>query len=501
MNESTVCSTSLCPEAYLDMEAWRSLAGDVMEYRPTRVVLLARKMARLWQYLRAREPKTFPPEMPITSNFALEYMPEDKIAGERFAIIDDAFNVGSTMEHICTKLESAGARDVQCFVVARKQPDAQTGAAFRWPLHVARPQALTDHEYHAHSAKISMALLLGPHPLELEFPVYALEFSDGIDAFQAALGAQKDFTLQWLTHPEAKISGMERLSLYPKGPGDNTKIRLYFDRCANRTFAVPMPGSFMAPGASQGAAQRRLFAMGQELMEACRGLLEKYGMRTMTPETWDERLLFGKDAREVPAEGVGAETKNAELESYLLPALRHCRTFMEAMEAYENRESLRLVFVKLLQELGKAVGEDDPAHMAQDFLDALPESLRRQLRDERYARLRIGATFAELAELAAMFWTGAAACEPSGLRAAISRLLDEHIDQGFVVPVLDLAMRRAFRKGEPFPHDRALLYALRCQGRDVSAGDDLEEALRALRPLARKRCLDLLAGLEEEDVR
>lgn len=487
--------------AHLDRPSWQKLASAVEEYRPDFIVLLARKMARLWQVLDLSRQSDRLAKISVYSDFALDFMGGEDLAGKKVAVIDDAINVGSTITHVCEMLAGRDARP-ECYIMASK--DTFNKASFKWPIHImGSEKALNEDEYRKRSAKLNMALLLSTMPLEIEYPSYKITLNHDLTAEQFANRLERATgpRFQWLTNIEAEERGMLRAVLLMEDRYSvRAKIRLYIDMENNEVVCSPMPFCKPAQAGGDRENRRSLYRAGKKLMGAQWEMFRKAGAVRYEQNMADARLLFGSDSNSGKAVFDGNRDACHVPTSYMLDALFGCQSFLQNIVENKRTAGLRMLVVQLFRSLAYIVGEDDPQGRDQSFISSLPESVQLYLDKDEFARLRLGLSFDDIISIIKVLSPEYANKDSLLLSRSISRLLDEHIDQGYIVPVIDLAGRRAFRKGEPWPHDRAFLYSLQCQGKDAKPGDNLEEVFQSMSPARQRRCLALLKEIEEMEI-
>lgn len=481
-----------------DFSEWTALAREVRACRPDCLVLLARKMTRLWQHMRNLDGETFLCRYPTISHYALDYIDKKRIEGKKVIIIDDALNVGSTMKHVYNKLVHLGAAEVHSFVLGAKadfNPEDLGNLANT--LHIICPKKLDDQKYHAKSASINRCLLLSGLPLELEFPVYELSLTTNPDEFMETLYSREQGRSSRLTQVDAAIAGFERLSVTRHDEqGNRSKYRFYFGKNPDRVLCVPMPLASNTTGIPRFAGRADLYACGMKLMEQYLPHLSQYGVQGATILAEDTELLFGApfNATMVAKDRTRKREEDAS-DTWFLDVLESSPEFTGQMKKFPYSGSLRLTFVKLFQTLGNAVNEHARGTET-PVLKKLPLPVREGIKQDNFLRLCLGLTFSEIVALLETYWENTKKISLEKISSFVSQLLDEHIDQGFVVPTLDPYGRRVFRKGEAAPKDRALLYALGWEG--AVYGDDLEEILTNLPVEARARCIEFLQDVEAE---
>lgn len=481
------------------MAEWCELANEVRKFKPDFIVLLARKMTRFWQMLQEADRLSFLPDVQVVSHYALSYMDTISLKGKRIAIIDDAINVGSTMNYVYSKLNPEGKEIVKCFALWRKEGQSPSLVGETFILKEQQP--LTDEEYRAKAALMNRTLLFTGSPLELEFPVYRLDLGDkSQDDFLGALKSQEADRCNWVTHVDADIAGYRRISIFRiDSCGDTVKLRFYFDKHKDTVLCAPMimECKNAADGVFLGRAS--LYARADKIIAEYAPILLEYGVKSLHLAVEDARLLFGTPFTDkLITKDKQSQTKAFKIDSrFMQDALDSSSSFLHNMKNIEIANSQGVVFVKLFQELGKAVGEDNPLECDSEFASSLPPEVKDKLESDVFHRLSLGLSFPDIVSYLGKYWTKAKDLSKEKLQSIVSKLLDEHIDQGFVVPILDLAGRRAFRKGEALPQDRALLYALGAQG--AAYGDNLEARLTSMNPAQRKNALYLLEAIEFED--
>lgn len=482
-----------------DFSDWASLARQVRDYRPDCVVLLARKMTRLWQHMQNLDRETFSCPYLTISHYALDYLDDKKIKGKKVVIIDDALNVGSTMKHVYNKLVHLGAAEVHSFVLDAKadfKPE-RLGDLAR-TLHIIGSRELSNEAYHERSANINRCLLLSGLPLELEFPVYELSLSTSHDEFMETLYSREQRCCNRVTQVDASVAGFERLSVTRHDDqGNSSKYRFYFGKNPDRVLCVPMPLASNPQRTPRFSGRAELYACGMKLMEEYLPHLSQYGVQGATIVPKDMELLFGTPFEaSMVAKDRARERGEVASDTWFLDALESCSEFGEEMRNSPYSGSLRLTFVKLFQALGNAVNEHAPGTETPVLKEKLPLQIREGIKQDNFLRLCLGLTFSEIVALLETYWKNAKNISLEKISSFVSQLLDEHIDQGFVVPTLDPYGRRVFRKGEAAPKDRALLYALGWEG--AGYGDNLEKFLENLPAESRASCIEFLQDVEAE---
>lgn len=481
-----------------DFNSWERLAGVVKDFQPDYVVLLARKMTRLWQDMRRRDGKKFLKGCPTLSHYALDYV--ESLKGQRVAIIDDALNVGTTMKHVCEKLVRLGVKEneIGCFALFAKEGfHPENVGRFAPFLNIIETDYVDEAEYHSRSARLNHSLLQSGMPLELEFPVYELHLENSQDFFKKSIQREEKERCNWVTEIDADLAGFDRLSLMRSDTqGNSIKFRFYFDKHHDRLLCVPMV--FPTANSPRFSGKAELFAYGQKEMESYLPMLKKHGVKSWILMDEDAQLLFGRNFDQSLLEKDLCRKREISRElpdMWFLDVLKKCPSFMEETQDLPRLKSLRRAFVRLFTTLGHVLGEHDPEKLDIALRENFPPEIRQKVDKDGYCRLCLGLTFSEIATILKLCWKGSI----EKYHSTLSRLLDEHIDQGFVVPTLDIAGRRVFRKGEAVPQDRALFYALNIQGADANFGEDLEIKLASLKDESRDECLRFLECLENGD--
>lgn len=149
-----------------DLSPWQELEEKIIAYAPAHVILVARRMPRIWQLLQTLDVFRLA-GMNVVSNFAIPFM-RKKLKAGKIAIVDDSLNVGTTFVGVCEALGQAA--ECQCFALSYNRNTAKK------PVHenveYAIKEGWSDWEYRQKLQKFTEALGLLSLPFELEFPVY-----------------------------------------------------------------------------------------------------------------------------------------------------------------------------------------------------------------------------------------------------------------------------------------------------------------------------------------
>ena len=83
---------------YLDINKWKNLSANINKFDPDVIILIARKIPRIYQTLKLVYPDFLKAPL-IISNFAIDYLPKNYLNGKKIAIVDDSLNIGTTLKN------------------------------------------------------------------------------------------------------------------------------------------------------------------------------------------------------------------------------------------------------------------------------------------------------------------------------------------------------------------------------------------------------------------
>lgn len=477
-------------------EDWAALSDSIKQYDADVIVLVARKMPRLVEALRLN----LGDRAICVSDHAIPFMHDD-LSNARVAIVDDVWNVGSTMMRAQRRVESANPRAVRLFALgARNAPAARELGA-----HLAIPRSLAPDQYRSIVDSVPRALSLMPKPYDVDFPIIPCLLRPGFRSWEDCwcwLKAQFGDYAHSTVDEVQLAAGYARATVNFVGDANwRVKARLYFDLRESVCNLVPMAltpnlsrtndypsdtlssamfdvltraleGAQMSSsdinvGAhsdageeTDGPARAKIFCdsllITRMILESFDGLLQR---ETLEPfSRIDFSMQFGRsvvDSYTQLSNSTFHELTRNEFESYVCD-----RQVLEGATSYsllsEDRISGRarellvngfpiLALDALLTDLGDAVGADQPDEYA----------LRKpytpdEIKLEPYLRLRLGFTYEEIVgffrENLNELWTGSQQVE-----LVVSSLIDLFIDRGAIVPTFTLhhnACHRVYRKGE-----------------------------------------------------
>lgn len=513
--------------ARLNPNYWRQLAENVRKFAPDVVVLLARRLPRMYQLL--DEDLRFG-SASVVSDFSIMFL-NQSLRGKKIAVVDDSVNVGTSLCNVRDRLEHLGAT-VSFFAIAHKKNDISsesTASIIRDTIFVSggNKQSIiwNDATYEAESKKIAKALSLLNRPYEIEFPVFSVKFSDGY--------AYKEIGNKLCTvFPQRKVhrlglwenvhAGLERYTIDFE---NMSKWRVYVDAGGKEITFVPMisheawqedraflpevwragDAAFAAEGAAKCDAfpdesRYRLRQFMTALHWGCSTLpqlLEVLGLNKPCLVRTDVCMLFGEEFGEILCCGYETAVKNGAIPLYQPVAISQQAQVSSLWDAMHEDEAIKKHFSKVMQApnnsgvqsnaesflrfflaLVEAIGESNCASYLLDAPSFLPK--REDVHKKQYLRLRAGVTLTDLHRFMAWYWGYDVNNISDALRHRISALLDQQIDQGFVVPVIGFGGQRVFRKGEPSPYDRFLIFAMQRHGIIVSEDDDYTNILKKL---------------------
>lgn len=484
---------------------WDDLCAQIRDFNPDYVVLVARKMPRLVDAIRLDLGRS----AICISDHAVPFV-RSQLANSRVAIVDDLWNVGTTMLHVKGRVQRAEPRAVKMFALGAKDAASALAAG----VCMAEVTSMGEARYEHFVSMVPNILRSVPKPYDADFPIarYALRAPFGTWEqcwawlqleFGAAAHASVDETLS--QHPHARATVNLR-SAY----GWVLKVRLYFDFASGCCNVVPMalapslPLEDVYPEGSQAKAvfaaasstlgpleklspkEDRRDALGRlgafcdslvfldDAVGVLSGLLDRDSEEPFSIK--DFAMQFGPTAaqrvRDTFAAGatpVSAEGKERFLKARTKPeqqqVAREPKVIDAAVQKAKEGWPVELVFDALFKGLSKAVGAEKPSDYS--LGDPLPGS-------EVYKRLRIGFTYTELVDFLRVHVRPALV---GGMPEAMtSALIDTFVDLGAVVPTItysDDECLRVYRKGEASPRwdtdlSRLALALSQLKGQEIS---------------------------------
>ena len=97
------------------MALWADLCAEIRDFNPDYVVLIARKMPRLVDVVQLDLGRS----AICISDYAVPFV-RSELANARVAIVDDLWNVGTTMLHVKERVRRANPRAIKLFALGAK---------------------------------------------------------------------------------------------------------------------------------------------------------------------------------------------------------------------------------------------------------------------------------------------------------------------------------------------------------------------------------------------
>lgn len=465
---------------------WRELGQQIRSFNPDFVVLVARKMPRIFDVIELN----LGASAICISDQAIPFV-QTKLKDARVAIVDDLWNVGTTMLNAADRVRRAGCRTVRMFALGAKDASKAATAGVR----LVETASMTEDRYEDVVRSVPNMLRLLPKPYDADFPIVRCTIRAPYKSWPqcwAWLRSTFGVAVHTTIDEDQEKHELARATVnFQCARGWVSKARLYFDLDSGYCNLVPMalapslaladvyPSRSLAKLVYSSAtsaldtstplceedrreALGRLGAFCDSLMildqvtESLSGLIEKLSFEPFAFE--DFAMQFGPvAARAVRScdlgrhEVVSVEEYAAFFETRQTPAaqplLSDRKVVDVAVQRAEEGWPAELVFDSLFQSLATAVGAEDPDSYLLDWPYQVEE-----VRAKPYRRLRIGLTYAELIEfLRAHLKTGSKSSTPEALTSA---LIDLFVDLGAVVPTITLKgdpCVRVYRKGESNP--------------------------------------------------
>lgn len=439
----------------IDMKAMATLSDMLAQAKPQVVLMAARRMPRAVEVARLLNPVLFADRAIYYSDYALEFVAK-KNSVTKVVIVDDAVNVGSTMVNIYERVKKAfGTPPIGCYALARK---VGGGTACKNHFSITYAGAEWNNEdYRKYITGISRSQWILNLPLEVEFPVYRYALNgETLAALPGMLGKLwPGGTSQRVDMEDAALLGLHRFSI-DISPGEeiNNKIRIYGDSAKGELIVTPM-AHCLPVGSNMRAWRLERFRASMLLMQ---DFEDKLGLPHPEPDADQARLLFGNTWEQVKN-----ELNNIEIDSSKGSTTDfYTSSWPEIRKAFREEDrlwSLESCFVSFFKKLAKYVDEEG---------------------NSNYDRLLKGPTFGELLTIMDELWQKESPVSPRALHGMVSRLLDQYIDRGYVVPVVDRDGIRRFRKGEPNAASATALQLLRWLGKAATPCSDLDKMARDL---------------------
>ena len=397
----------------LNSDKWQKLSNMVLDGKFDCAVLVAHNMPRIYELLG----KDFLPDVPVISSFAIDFA-QDFLAGKHVAVIDAALNV-PLFQYVCDKLETIGVASYVCFCLRKHQE-----SRFYQPLRCVSQYGLTDDAYRYYSLTISRAISILNKPYTIEFPELHIEYTKDLPKRLVAAFGDNVHRLDTI---DGAPLGFDRFSV-DMGE-DGRKLRFFVDDITQEAIAVPIvPPNVMCPDTN--TVQQRMFldswqyglAWLESLDIAVHGIVKE-----------DAAMLFGDNL----AATMTRETPHASEQPYTPLALRKKKIQLgkELIEGYSSH-SFEDAFIELFERCNKSTEKYIP---------------------DDYTRLLHGFT---LPELAAIFND-----ESYG---TVSIVVDRQIDQGYIMPVIDIDGRRVLCKSSAAPYESDIVFLMQSLGNYVS---------------------------------
>lgn len=459
-------------------ELWRSLVASIATYQPDVVVLVARKMPRLFELLRPELAQ----DIICISDQAIPFARKD-IQNARVAIVDDVWNVGTTIDHALRQLERCNPGSIRLFALAAKDPEKAADQG----VDVTVSRAMPDRDRRSFASSVARALRFVSKPFDGDFPLIECRlrrpYGHWQDVWPRLLERFGDRAFS-LTDSQLERADLARATIRIDSSDNWTiKARLYFDFAAGSCNVVPMalssplpldncypdgtlphrvfeaitsvlPGDRATPENRDAVARAQTYCDGLLIAPDVLGALEDFVTPAAVPPS-ELRLQFGSEVTVLCADELvpgaicdplaanGVLNQRAGDQSIDSSLFEDERISSRAASYLASGLSLH-AFDALLSDLASTVGADDPARY-----DLLSPYTPAEIRAEPYLRLRIGFTARGLQR-----FLGAHPEQPNNGRrssgALLSDLLDVLVDKGAVVPTFTASgsCARIYRKGE-----------------------------------------------------
>jgi hypothetical protein len=521
-----------------NLTEWTRLAESIRNFDADVVVLVARKVPRLVEAFGL----DFGENAICVSDQAIPFVRRE-LENARVAVVDDVWNIGTTMLHAKARVQQANPRTIRLFALAAKNADKAREAGVNLTLR----QSLNDAEYQSFVQSVPDALKLVPKPYDVDFPLVPCHLRAPLQSWSECLAwlrSRFGENVHSTTDAGQLKHGFARASItVAKEANWTIKARLYFDFRNGRCNVVPIAIAPVLPLKNEHAAgslphsifealRAAIFARNEAdaidndaiarintfcdsllfadtVVASLEGLCQRESARPFSLD--DVALQFGPTAAKLCDEVLAADFRRASPSE--IQKLVRARQTMElpssiGIGSEENiigdaRRKLTeggpysapAALQALLENLGRVVGAENPSSYA------LEEPFSKsQVKEDPYLRLRIGFTFEEIINVFRS-GLGGAWIPSKQVELEVSALVDAFIDDGAMVPTFtvgDHSCARIYRKGEANPRWdrelRRLKFAL-----DSLNKDDRTEILDAGRTRISKICAILAFAESETD--
>ena len=472
---------------------WAQLCDDVRAFDADVVVLVARKMPRLFDALEL----DLGERAICVSDQALPFM-QRELNGAKVAVVDDVWNVGTTMKNARRLVSTLGARMVRLFALGAKDA-VEAGAE---GVHLVSSSSLQDSDYRQLVESAPMFLRAVSKPYDGDFPTLAcnirvpyLDWADCCAWFRSQPHLVVRRTSDDLLLAEGRVRAtVSALHKY----GWTIKIRLYFDFNCGACTVVPMALAPYLPLSNdypEESLSGQVFDLLKSTLDA-NGSLSSHDKRDAfaRANTFCDSLMYVTDATQAlsgllqfdtasrfsmadfsmqfgpsAAQGfarLAADMKSRSTDTQLLTWLSKKRSVhyssgnkltdnltvaKQALEQRERFQPAEVVLDALVQGLATAVSAEVAS--PDKYLVTGPYT-EEEIAANPYLRLRIGFTYNELV---AFFSPPLLSDQPDDQAVVafdVGVLLDLFIDSGAIVPTIALAgdpCTRIYRKGESNP--------------------------------------------------
>jgi hypothetical protein len=474
-------------------EAWSTLAEKIRAFDADVIVLVARKMPRVVDALQLN----LGDSAVSVSDQAIPFVGRE-LKHARVAIVDDVWNVGTTMMRARDRVLDAGPSTVRLFALgARDATEAQ-----KQGVNLILSSSLTEGQYRSLVESVPRALKLVPKPFDVDFPIIPcllrapfsrwsdcwswlkfhfgeyvhatndeMQLSAGYGRASVSVTKERDWTIKGRLYfdfrrgtcnvvPLGLASALPLVNDYPTG----SLSEAIFDALGEPLVKEPKRGRTAPKPIDRDASSRvktfcdsLLFA--EAMLESLDGLLQR---ETLAPFAIDDvQIQFGPQAARNCEKQFNREFRRlnrTELKNYVF-----ARKSVPSPDPQRLSENERIVghaqkllqeglpvlaFDSMLSELARAVGANDPAKYSLEQ----PYNLK-DIQQNPYLRLRLGFTFEEIVDFFRRNfndrWN-----TPRPVELLVSALVDLFIDQGAMVPTFALhndVSTRIYRKGEANP--------------------------------------------------
>lgn len=447
----------------LNIDDLIKLNKKVSSYNPDIIILASQEMIRLYQLLK----KTLMfDDTKIFSNFAVPYI-HSNLKNKKVIIINTTFNI-----NIHKQINACKPAEIKYLSLLKTNSELNKEINIEY-ININQKSLLN----------IFRSLFYQNRPLEIEFPTFKLNFDNIIPKhIFNKLIKNEEWHVKDITPLESRQNGFYRFSIdINTNSTEICKFRLYIDENKNYIYYVPMISQekYLALSINNSIFPNYI----KKLFQQTELIHEKF-------ESFYHETLF-RLKMYITSMGLG----------FIL--LNKLKEILNPINISLEKEDLTILFGdKTSNILNRFFNENIENIKFHNFIKTLNDSqnnnffcksLKTDIKQDTYLPktysrsfinffnkldTQSSPTFSELISIMREYWKNSPAIQNiSTTHILLSRLLDINIDQGFIIPSLNIYGQRTFRKGNAIPYDQYEIKTLQNWGLSIEPGDNIESIL------------------------